>query len=79
METAKLFYNGQSQAVRLPKEFRFSGSEVYIQKIGKAVMLVPKEREWETFICGLNGFTDDVGDAILAARDEGIQSQREQL
>ncbi|MBR0105262.1 MAG: AbrB/MazE/SpoVT family DNA-binding domain-containing protein, partial [Firmicutes bacterium] len=43
METAKLFENGRSQAVRLPKKFRFSGEEVYINHIGKAVILIPKE------------------------------------
>ena len=37
MKTAKLFKNGQSQAVRLPKEFRMSGSEVYIKKQGEAI------------------------------------------
>jgi len=79
METAELFYDGQNQAVRLPKGCHFPGNEVYIQKIGNAVMLVPKERAWETFIDGLNGFTDDVSDAILAARDENIQSPREEL
>ena len=41
METAKLFMNGRSQAVRLPKEFRFNGDEVYIKKVGDAVVLIP--------------------------------------
>ena len=41
MKTAKLFKNGQSQAVRLPKEFRFPGREVQIKKIGQAVVLLP--------------------------------------
>ena len=40
MLTAKLFTNGSSQAVRLPKEFRFNGTEVYVQKVGSSVMLV---------------------------------------
>ncbi len=40
MQTARLFINGRSQAVRLPKEFQFRGENVYIQKIGEAVMLV---------------------------------------
>ena len=44
MDSAKLFYNGRSQAVRLPKEFRFEGEEVYIKKIGSAVVLMPKRR-----------------------------------
>jgi len=59
METAKLFANGQSQAVRLPKEFRFSCDEVYIKKVGSAVMLFPKDRLWETHLEGLHGFSDD--------------------
>ena len=45
--TAKLFQNGRSQAVRLPKAFRFSGTEVKIRKEGNAVILEPLERsEW---------------------------------
>ena len=48
MKTAKLFKNGQSQAVRLPKEFRMSGSEVYIKKQGEAIILLPKEKSWNT-------------------------------
>ena len=59
METAKLFINGQSQAVRLPKECRFSGNEVGIKKVGRTVILFPKDQVWETFLEGLNGFTDD--------------------
>ncbi|MCL2827614.1 MAG: type II toxin-antitoxin system VapB family antitoxin [Oscillospiraceae bacterium] len=59
METAKLFANGQSQAVRLPKEYRFSGDEVYIKKVGTTVMLFPKERLWETFMEGLNELPTD--------------------
>ena len=54
MEVAKIFENGRSQAVRLPKQFRFSGGEV-----GGAVLLVPKEAAWQTFLNGLNSFTDD--------------------
>ncbi|KJS19876.1 MAG: VagC [Clostridiaceae bacterium BRH_c20a] len=76
METAKLFINGQSQAVRLPKEYRFSGNEVYIQKVGNSVMLFPKERAWETFLNGLNGFTDDF---FADGRNQGVQTPRETL
>ena len=47
METAKLFTTGGSQAVRLPKDFRFEGNEVLIRKAGKAVILEPKsKRGW---------------------------------
>ena len=44
--TAKLFQNGRSQAVRLPKEFRFDGDEVYIKKIDDLVILIPKKDKW---------------------------------
>lgn len=61
MDTAKIFQNGRSQAVRLPKEFRFEGSEVLIKRVGSAVVLLPQERSWESFFSSLaefeNGFT----------------------
>jgi antitoxin VapB len=44
LETAKIYINGRSQAVRLPKACRFSGSEVYIKKTSKGVLLIPKDR-----------------------------------
>jgi antitoxin VapB len=59
MHRARLFRNGRSQAVRLPKEYNFKGNDVLIQKVGEAVILFPKDRAWETFMHGLNGFTDD--------------------
>ena len=54
METAKLFRNGQSQAVRIPKEFRFEGTEVFIKKIGNAILLVPYRESWQTLFDSLN-------------------------
>lgn len=59
METAKIFENGRSQAVRLPKKYRFESDEVYIQKIGDKVLLTPKDKAWDTFMQGVNGFSDD--------------------
>ena len=59
MKTAKLFKNGQSQAVRLPKEFRMEGTEVYIKKQGSAIILLPKERSWEPLFNSLNHFEKD--------------------
>ena len=47
MKTAKLFQNGQSQAVRLPKEFRFNGDQVYVQRMGNAVVLLPFDAPWQ--------------------------------
>lgn len=76
METAKVFENGRSQAVRLPKKFRFDVDEVVVQQLGAAVILVPKEFLWQTFMDGLDGFTDDIFDG---GRDQGGQKEREKL
>lgn len=59
MTTAKLFENGRSQAVRLPKEYRFSGNEVSINKIGDVVILMPQDNKWAGFMESLELFTDD--------------------
>ena len=76
METAKIFETGRSQAVRLPKKFRFNADEVVIQQLGDAMLLVPKESLWQTFLDGLNGFTDDV---FENGREQGLQEERESL
>ena len=59
METAKLFTNGGSQAVRLPKNCRFDDEEVYVNKIGNAVILLPKNNPWSSAVMGLSMFSDD--------------------
>ena len=59
MKTAKLFKNGQSQAVRLPKEFRFEGDEVFIKKSGSAVILIPRVNSWDSLTVSLDKFTRD--------------------
>jgi antitoxin VapB len=59
MKTAKLFLNGQSQAVRLPKEFRFAGDEVLIKRVGSAVVLLPKTKSWDSLLSSLELFTPD--------------------
>ncbi len=46
MQTAKLLLNGRSQAARLPKEYRFSGDDVYISSYRGMVMLLPKDFPW---------------------------------
>ena len=57
--TAKVFENGRSQAVRLPKECRFSADEVAVRKIGEIVMLMPKTSKWESFMQALDMFSED--------------------
>ena len=59
MQTAKLFPNGQSQAVRLPKEYRFEGDRVYIQRVGEAVVLLPYHRGWQVLFDSLGRFSAD--------------------
>lgn len=59
MKTAKLFRNGQSQAVRLPKEFRFEDDRVFVKKSGNAVVLLPAKNSWDTLVRSLDKFTDD--------------------
>ena len=76
MQTARLFINGRSQAVRLPKEFQFKGESVYIQKVGDAVILVPFDKAWETFLHGLNSFSDDF---MSEGRLQELEQRREEL
>jgi antitoxin VapB len=59
MDTAKVFRNGRSQAIRLPKEYRFKDKDVYIKKIGDIVVLIPKKSSWDILIKSLDEFSDD--------------------
>jgi len=76
MQSAKLFINGRSQAVRLPKEFQFSGNDVLIQKVGDAVILLPHDKSWEVFLHGLNSFTEDFMDE---GREQGKNQEKEDM
>lgn len=73
MKTAKIFKNGQSQAVRLPKEFRFEGEKVFIKKVGNAVVLLPANNPWEPLFESLNKFSDD----FMETRHQPKQQERE--
>jgi antitoxin VapB len=59
MRTTKIFNNGNSQAVRIPAEYRVAGDELLIQKIGSTLILLPKDDVWAVFQRGVDGFTDD--------------------
>lgn len=76
MEIAKIIENGESQVVWLPQKYRFLADEVVIQKLGDAVLLVPKESLWNTFLDGVNSFTDDI---FENGRDQGAQEDRDSL
>lgn len=66
MDTARLFQSGRSQAVRLPKEYRFTGAEVAVRHFGNGVLLLPIDRPW------------DMLEAALAAFEPGFRISREQ-
>lgn len=76
MMTAKIFENGRSQAVRLPRECRFSGEEVAVNKIGDIVILMPKENKWSGFLNSLNLFSEDY---MRDGRGGSITQEREEL
>jgi antitoxin VapB len=73
MQTAKVFPNGRSQAVRLPKEFRFDSDEVYVARMGSAVVLMPKTDSWNVLFESLEGFSDD----FMEDRHQPVQEDRE--
>lgn len=74
-KTAKLFMNGNSQAVRLPREFRFEGKEVYIRKEGDRVILSPKRRSWRDFFESAPLASPD----FMTTRDDEPPQEREEL
>jgi antitoxin VapB len=61
-KTAKLFTHGGSQAVRLPKEFRFQGGEVRIRKEGDKVILEPLVRDWDAFWAKIDRLAEEAGE-----------------
>ncbi len=77
METTKLFMSGRSQAVRLPKAYRLAGAEVFIKKIGNAIVLIPATDPWETLFQSLEQF--EPGFRLQREQPEGQQPRPELL
>ena len=75
MDTARLFMNGSSQAVRLPKEYRFEGSEVTIKRLGNAVVLLPKGDPWGVLFDALGDFSPD----LHIEREDSPPQEREPI
>lgn len=75
MRIAKLFKNGQSQAVRLPKEFRFEGEQVFIKKVGNSVVLLPANNPWDVLFQSVNKFSAD----FMETRNQPTQQEREEF
>ena len=76
MQTAKLFWSGRSQAVRLPKEFRLPGEEVRIRRHGNAVILEPLADDW-SWLGSIAGRFDE--DFAEAAEEDSPQQERPAL
>ncbi len=72
MDTAKLFTNGKSQAVRLPKRYRFEGSEVYIKEVSGGVLLLPKDSTvWDVWEKNLSKYDTP----FMSERGQPLQQQ----
>lgn len=74
MHTAKVFKSGNSQAIRIPKEFSIDENELYIQKIGKSLILSSKDDPWQAFEESVDRFSDDV---FETGREQPEQQERE--
>jgi len=73
MKAAHLFKNGQSQAVRLPKEYRFKGDRVLVKRVGNALVLIPLKEPWTPLFESLSQFSKD----FMESRGQPNQKPRE--
>lgn len=67
---AKVFLTGRSQAVRIPKKYRFTTSEVYIEQVGEQIILSPKPKSWAQYFSSPKHFTEDFPDHIKSLLPE---------
>jgi antitoxin VapB len=73
MDTAKLFQSGRSQAVRLPKDYRFRGNEVVVKHFGNGVLLLPIDDPWQMLAAGLEAFEP----GFVLSREQPEQQMRD--
>ena len=79
LQKAKIFNNGNSQAVRLPKEFRFEGKEVIVRKVANGVLLIPQDKNiWESWFDNLDEFSEDFT-KVLDSRDFNQNTQKREI
>ena len=74
-KTAKIFKSGNSQAVRIPKEFQLEGTEVEIQRRGDALILRPKRKSWAPLLDSLEKFSDDF---MASGREQADPQERDE-
>lgn len=75
MNRARIFKSGNSQAVRLPKEFKLEGSEVSIKRVGRGLLLMPMDDPWASLVGSLEKFSED----FLEERSQPPLESREML
>ena len=76
MHSSKVFISGNSQAVRLPKEYQVNEKELFIQKVGNLIILFPKNEPWDAFEESLNEFSNDF---LAEGRQQPKHQDREKL
>ncbi|TDM08083.1 MAG: AbrB/MazE/SpoVT family DNA-binding domain-containing protein [Ideonella sp. MAG2] len=75
MDIARIFQSGRSQAVRLPKEYRFEGTEVAVKHFGNGVLLLPLNDPWQTMEDGLAAF--EAG--FVLSREQPAAKERDEI
>jgi antitoxin VapB len=76
MKTVKVFKSGNSQAVRIPKEYQVNETEMIMNKVGNTIILFPREDPWELFKKSLGEFSDDF---LIDGRQQPIMQERKYL
>ena len=76
MQTVKVFQSGNSQAVRIPKEYAIDDSELFIHKVGNSIILTSKDDIWTSFRNSINEFSDDL---FIEDREQPENQEREIL
>jgi len=76
MQSTKVFISGNSQAIRLPKEYQVDEKELYIQKIGSTIIFLSKKNPWEAFEKSLDKFSNDL---FSSGRKQPKMQKRESL
>ena len=74
MKTVKVFKSGNSQAIRIPKEYAIDDTELFIQKVGNSIILTSKNDIWSSFRNSINEFSDDL---FSEGREQPEMQERE--
>jgi antitoxin VapB len=75
MKKTTVFVNGRSQAIRIPKEYRFNDKEVFIDKIGSVLRIMSIKNSWSPFLESLNNFSED----FMKNRNQPEEQKREDI